>query len=41
VIEWYQRPRFLADSSALVLPAEQPWPFGLAAFLRVVPRIEP
>jgi hypothetical protein len=40
-LEWHQRPRFLADSSALVLPAEQPWPFGAAVFVRVVARIEP
>lgn len=40
-LEWYQHPRFLADSSALVLAAEQPWAFGVAPFVRVVPRIAP
>jgi hypothetical protein len=39
-LEWHQRPRFLADSSALVLPAEQPWAFGVVPFLRIVARID-
>jgi hypothetical protein len=39
-LEWYQRPRFLADSSVLVFPAEQPWAFGVVPFLRVVALID-
>jgi hypothetical protein len=38
--EWHQRPRFLADSSAILFAAEQPWSFGVAAFVRVVARID-
>jgi hypothetical protein len=38
--QWHERMRFMADSSALVFAAEQPWPLGVVPFVRVVARVE-